>query len=98
MTQAGPKPSLSLRGAGKPGAKKSSAPHFAKFADQLAREKPGIGTVVVVRHGSAFLAMQPDFEDIQLSPTGMGGTPATAVEDLLQQGHRAKALGYFVLQ
>ena len=57
---------------------------------------PGVGTVVVFKHGSAFLAVRPDFEDIQLSPTGMGGTPATAVEDLLAQERRAKSLGYFV--
>jgi hypothetical protein len=57
---------------------------------------PDVGTVVVFKHGSAFLAVRSDFEDIQLSPTGMGGTPAAAVDDLLEQERRARALGYFV--
>ena len=57
---------------------------------------PGVGTVVVFRDGTAFLAVRPDFEDIQINPTGSGPTPAAAVDDLIVQEDRAKALGYFV--
>ena len=57
---------------------------------------PGVGTVVVFKEGSAFLAVRPDFEDIQVSPSGAGATPATAVDDLLEQERRARSLGYFV--
>jgi hypothetical protein len=57
---------------------------------------PGAGTVVVFRLGSAFLAVRPDFEDVQISPTGIGPTPASAVDDLLEQERRTRSLGYFV--
>ena len=58
---------------------------------------PGVGTVIVFKDGSAFLAVRPDFEDMQMSPTGSGSTPATAVDDLLVQEENAKVLGYFIL-
>jgi hypothetical protein len=39
--------------------------------------------VVIFRDGAAWLAVRPDFEDIQSSPVGSGTTPGAAVDELL---------------
>ena len=47
---------------------------------------PGAQTVVVFRDGAAWLAVRPDFEDIQGCPTGSGASPGAAVDHLLAGG------------
>jgi hypothetical protein len=44
---------------------------------------PHVGELAVFKDGAAWLAVYTDFEDIQLSPRGIGPTPLDAVADLL---------------
>lgn len=56
------------------------------------RFPPDAETVVFFRDGAAWLATRLDWEDIQSSPTGTGGTRAEAYDDLLRNEARAKRL------
>ena len=44
---------------------------------------PRVGKVVVFREGPAWLAVRPDSEDIEDSPTGVGATLGEAVAELI---------------
>jgi len=44
---------------------------------------PLVGEVVVFREGPAWLAVRPDFDDIEGAPTGIGATMGEAVAELV---------------
>jgi hypothetical protein len=44
---------------------------------------PRVGKVVVFRDGPAWLAVRPDCEDADNSPTGIGATMGEAVAELV---------------
>lgn len=46
------------------------------------------GPIVLFRDGSAWLAVRPDFTNIQESPTGTGNTPQSALQHLLAEERR----------
>ena len=54
---------------------------------------PDAEHVIFFRDGSAWIAVRPDFADIQSSPTGTGVSRAAAYDDLMRQEARAKGLG-----
>ena len=44
---------------------------------------PLVGKVVVFREGPAWLAVRPDFDDVENAPTGVGSTMGEAVAELV---------------
>lgn len=68
-----------------------AGPHLERMARSAI--PPEAETIVLFKDGAAWLAVRPDFQDIQASPTGSGKTPGEAVEDLLREERRAKRVG-----
>lgn len=46
------------------------------------------GLIVIFPDGNAFVAVRPDWEDLQSSPTGTGSTPRAALDHLLGEEKR----------
>jgi hypothetical protein len=49
------------------------------------------GLIVIFRDGNSYLAVRPDWEDLQSSPTGTGNTPRSALDHLLAEEKRLGA-------
>ena len=54
---------------------------------------PDVEHVIFFHDGSVWIAVRPDFADIQTSPTGAGVSRAEAYDDFMRQEARAKGLG-----
>lgn len=52
------------------------------------------GLIVIFPDGIAFVAVRPDWEDIQSSPTGTGSTPRSALDHLLSEEKRLGPAGH----
>lgn len=46
------------------------------------------GLIVIFPDGTAFVAVRPDWEDLQSSPTGTGSTPRSALDHLISEEKR----------
>lgn len=54
-------------------------------SDARRLDLPHVGTVVVFRHGSAWLAVRPGVANIETAAAGCGDSPGEAVAALIEE-------------